>query len=79
MDFSHKDFTALLSKLDTVYGLLEWQMPSDIPTLNRVFEEVKAMRKIALSYVDDDPESTTAEQLEMMFPEVEDENGYGNW
>ncbi len=71
MDLSHKDYTQVLAKLTTVNDMLAWQLPSDIPTINRVAEEVKGCLKILNSYLDDDSESTT--QLEL-FPEESEED-----
>ena len=81
MDISHNDFNKLLTRVDTLYDMLEWQTPSDIAVVNRMAEEVRLIRKLLRSYRADDAESTTAEQLELMFPpeDLEDEGGYGNY
>lgn len=55
MDISHGDFNALRSKISNCIEILEWQMPSEFPTLNRVFENLNKVESILNSYLDDDP------------------------
>ena len=77
MDLSHKDFNVLLGTVQGALDMIEWQIPSDIPTINQAYQALRTCKKVLLSYVDVDPESTTLEQLELAFPELlndEDDN-----
>lgn len=70
MDLSHKDFNTLLTTVEGALDMLEWQVPSDVPTINRAYEALRQCKRVLYSYVDVDPESTTLEQLELVFPEL---------
>lgn len=74
MDLSHKDFNTLLNNISTINDMLAWQLPSEIPTINRVAQINAQSLNLLNSYLDLDPVSTA--QLEL-FPE-EDVDGDDN-
>lgn len=65
MDLSHADFNKIMRLVEEIEGFLSWQMPSDIPTLNSVYTKINQIYAVLTSYLDQDMESTTAEQLQL--------------
>ena len=74
MDLSYKDFNTLLGNVTLIYDMLSWQLPSEIPTLNRVAELNAKNLKLLGSYLDDDSVPTT--QLELFPEDKEDGDDY---
>lgn len=75
MDLSASDFSKILTKLETIEDILDWQ--ADDPTPAKILPILRSCLKILRGYLDPDEISTT--QLELFPDDVgfsEDEDEY---